>query len=58
VFDMAVMQGVIVRSGAFFRLGDDLVGQGRERAIKEMTQVPELCERIVAALRDDEGEMY
>jgi recombination protein RecA len=58
VFDTAVMQGIITRSGAFYRLGDELVGQGRERAIKEMTQVPELCERIVAALRDDEGEMY
>lgn len=58
VFDMAVMQGFIIRKGAFFRFGDELVGQGRERAIKEMTQVPELCERIVAALRNDEGEMY
>ncbi len=53
VFDLAVAQGKLSRSGAFYRFGDELVGQGRERALAELKAKPELCARIVAALGDD-----
>ncbi|MBM4343779.1 MAG: recombinase RecA [Deltaproteobacteria bacterium] len=57
VFDLAVAQGVVSRSGAFYRLGDELVGQGRDRAITEMKARPDLCARIEAQLVDDSGEL-
>ena len=52
VFDAGVLHGVITRSGAFYRLGDELVGQGRERAVNELKAKPELCERVVKLLAD------
>ncbi len=52
VFDAAVAEGVISRSGAFFKLGDEAIGQGRDRAVNELKAKPELCERIVGLLGD------
>jgi recombination protein RecA len=56
IFDMAVAQGVISRSGAFYRFQDELVGQGRDRALNELKARPEFCERIASALQDDVGD--
>ena len=53
VFDLAVAQGVITRNGAFYRFADEVVGQGRDRALTELKARPELCERIAAALGED-----
>jgi recombination protein RecA len=53
VFDLGVGQGVLSRSGAFYRLGDEMVGQGRDRAIAELKARPELCARLAALLSDD-----
>ncbi len=50
VFDAAVAQGVVSRAGAFYRLGEEMVGQGRERAVTELKANPGLCERIVLLL--------
>jgi hypothetical protein len=44
---------VLSRSGAFYRLGDEMVGQGRDRAIAELKARPELCARLAALLSDD-----
>lgn len=55
VFDIALAQGVISRSGAFYRLGDELVGQGRDRAIAELKARPELCARVEAQLQPCDG---
>ena len=52
VFDAAVVEGVISRSGAFFKLGDETIGQGRDRAIAELKGRPDLCDRIVGLLGD------
>ncbi|MFZ4577110.1 MAG: recombinase RecA [Myxococcota bacterium] len=57
VFDQAVAAGVLTRSGAFYRLGDELVGQGRDRAVAELKARPELCERLVALLGDAPVEL-
>jgi recombination protein RecA len=56
IFDMAVAQGVISRSGAFYRFQDELVGQGRDRALNELKARPEFCERIATALKEDAGD--
>ena len=50
VFDAAVAAELITRTGAFYKLGDETVGQGRDRAVAELKARPELCERIVQAL--------
>jgi recombination protein RecA len=50
VFDCALQVGVLTRSGAFYKLGDGTVGQGRERAVAEMKARPDLCEAIVQRL--------
>ena len=52
VFDAAVEEGVITRTGAFFKLGDETVGQGRDRAVNELKARPDLCERVVGMLSD------
>jgi recombination protein RecA len=53
VFDLAAAAGVMQRSGAFYRLGEELIGQGRDRAIAELKARPELCARLVAAIGDE-----
>ncbi len=50
VFDTAVLTQVITRTGAFYKLGDETVGQGRDRSVAELKARPDLCERIVALL--------
>ncbi|MEK7764913.1 MAG: recombinase RecA [bacterium] len=49
VFDLAVAQGAISRAG------DELVGQGRERAIAELKARPDLCARVEALLAPPEA---
>jgi len=55
VLDLAIAQGVIHRAGAFYKFGDETVGQGRDRAITELKARPELCARIAALVGDDPG---
>ena len=50
IFDTAVQAGVITRAGAFYKFGDETVGQGRDRAVNDLKARPEFCERIVALL--------
>jgi recombination protein RecA len=52
IFDTAVQAGVLTRTGAFYKLGDETVGQGRDRAVNELKARPDLCERIVGLLGD------
>lgn len=56
IFDIALAQEVVARSGAFYRFAEELVGQGRARAVAELQARPELCARIEAALLPDDGE--
>ena len=53
VFDLAVAQAVVTRAGTFYRLGDETIGQGRDRAIAELKARPELCERLAGLVGDD-----
>ena len=53
VLDLALAQQLIVRSGAWFRYGDQQLGQGRERVRVYMRENPkfvqELKEQILSA---------
>ena len=50
--DLAVERGVVEKSGAYFALGGERIGQGRERAIEWLRANPEALERVVAQVRD------
>ncbi len=50
--DLAVERGVVEKSGAYFALGGERMGQGRERAIEWLRANPEALERVVAQVRE------
>jgi recombination protein RecA len=50
--DLAVERGVVEKSGAYFALGGERIGQGRERAIEWLRANPEALERVVAQVRE------
>jgi recombination protein RecA len=52
VFDLAVLARVITRSGAFYKVGDETVGQGRDRAVANLKERTDVCEAIVRRLGD------
>ena len=52
VFDLAFQVGVVTRSGAFFKVGDDTVGQGRNRTVANLKERPGLCDAIAKRLGD------
>jgi recombination protein RecA len=52
VFDLAVKDGVVTRNGVFFKVGDDTIGQGRNRAVANLKERPYLCDAIAKRLGD------
>lgn len=51
LLDLAVEQEIVRKSGAFFYLGDDRLGQGRENAKNFLKEHPELMEEIEGLIR-------
>jgi recombination protein RecA len=49
--DLAVEQGVVEKSGAWFSYGDERIGQGREVAKQFLKDNPETAAKIVKAVR-------
>jgi len=52
ILDLGVKYGVLEKSGAFFRYGEETLGQGREAARLFLTQNPKLGEKIEKEIRD------
>jgi recombination protein RecA len=46
VLDLAVAQGVVDKSGAWFSYKGDRLGQGRENSKQSLKENPELLQRI------------
>jgi recombination protein RecA len=46
VLDLALLQKIVVRSGAWFRYGDVQLGQGREKTRQYLEENPELVEEL------------
>lgn len=44
--DVAVSLGQVEQSGAWFRWGDEILGQGKERACQRLKQQPELLKKL------------
>jgi recombination protein RecA len=46
VFDVAVNSGIIAKSGAFFKYGETMLGQGRPAAVAFLEEKPKLLKEI------------
>jgi recombination protein RecA len=51
LLDLGLEFGVLKKSGAWFKFGDDMIGQGKEAARRALEK-PELQQQIVDALRE------
>lgn len=51
ILDLAVKYGFIEKSGAYFRYGEDTLGQGREQAKAALLQDPKLSAELEAKIR-------
>lgn len=47
ILDVAVETGVVSKSGAFLRYGEEILGQGREAAKQMLKENPEMTKRIM-----------
>jgi len=51
ILDLAVIHGIVEKSGAWFSFGSERIGQGREKAKEYLEQNPETMNTIEAQLR-------
>ena len=51
--DMAVQLDIIQKSGSWFSIGDERIGQGRDNARKYLMENPEVAQRIEAQVREN-----
>lgn len=52
ILDLSVEAGFIDKSGAWYSMGDEKLGQGRDNASKFLEQDPELLNRLEKQIRD------
>ncbi len=52
ILDLGVRYGILEKSGAFFRFGDDTLGQGREQAKAFLAENPKISAQIEKQVRD------
>lgn len=55
VLDLAVTHGIIDKRGAYYRYGEDLLGQGRENAKTYLQENPALLETLENLVRQEAG---
>ena len=55
LLDLGLEHGLVQKSGSFFSLGDERLGQGRNNAKQYLTDNPELAERIEAQIYEKLG---
>ncbi len=55
VLDLAVDCGIVEKSGSWFSLEDERIGQGRERARLFLEQNPDVCARLADAVYAQKG---
>ena len=51
MLDSAVKHGIIDKRGAWYTMGDEKIGQGKENAVKFIEQNPELASEIEKKVR-------
>ena len=55
ILDLGVIQGVVEKSGSWYSIKGERIGQGRETARQTLIDQPELCARVEADLRKTLG---
>jgi recombination protein RecA len=50
LLDLAVDEGLVEKSGAWYSLDGERIGQGRERARTFLRENPDICERLGEAV--------
>ncbi len=55
VLDMGVEHNLVNKSGAWYAIGTERIGQGRENAITFLKEHPDMMDNIEAKLRDELG---
>jgi recombination protein RecA len=51
ILDLGVKYGILEKTGAYFRMGETTLGQGREQARQYLKQNPKLTEKLDADIR-------
>ena len=51
--DMAVQMDIIQKSGSWFGMGDERIGQGKESVKTYLQQNPEIAEQVEAQVREN-----
>lgn len=52
ILDMAVQQGLVLKSGAWFSYEGEKIGQGREKAVEFLKNNPDVTEALEARIRE------
>ncbi len=55
VVDLGVQHGLVQKSGSWYAVGNERIGQGRDNAIKYLKEHPEMLEQLAGALREKLG---
>ena len=55
VLDMGVQHGLVNKSGAWYAMGNERIGQGRDNAIAYLKEHPEMLDSVEAELRQKLG---
>ena len=62
ILDLAIAQKLVIKSGAWFRYGDDQLGQGREKTKQYLKDNPEfteqLKEEILAGIHEGGADLF
>jgi len=59
IIDVGVELGILAKSGAFYRYGEDMIGQGKAAAGEYLKDKPEVTKKIIAEImsRSKDGGM-
>lgn len=55
ILELGVHYGILERAGAYFRYGEDLIGQGKEQARITLIEQPKLAEKLEKEIRKKAG---
>ena len=55
VLDVGLEHKIVTKSGSYFSLGDERLGQGRQNATAFLTENPDLVQTILARIQADAG---
>ena len=55
VLDVGLERKIVTKSGSYFSLGDERLGQGRQNATAFLTENPDLVQSILARIQADAG---